>query len=139
MAPTTTVTGVQSDANRQLGDSVPPAHLLGVVVGGDLHVERGVASPDRVVLVGHRRPEQRHDPVAHDLVHRALVAVDGLHRRLEHRTEELLGLFGVAVGQELHRPLQVGEEDRHLLALALERGLRGQNLLREMLGSVRPR
>ena len=37
---------------------------------------------------------------------------------------------------ELHRALQVAEEDGHVLALALEGGARGQDLLREVLGSV---
>ena len=73
-----------------------------------------------MVLVGHGRAEERHDPVAHDLVDGALVAVDGLHHPLEDRIEELPGLLGVAVGQQLHRALEVGEEDRDLLALAFE-------------------
>jgi hypothetical protein len=38
-----------------------------------------------MVLVGDGRPEQRHDPVAHDLVDGTLVAMNGLHHPLEHR------------------------------------------------------
>ena len=37
---------------------------------------------------------------------------------------------------ELHRPLHVGEEHRHLLALALERASRGEDLLGEVLRGV---
>ena len=92
-----------------------------------LHPERRIARPHGVVLVGDRRPEERHDPVAHDLVHGALVAMDGLHHPLEDGVEELPGLLGVAVGEQLHRALEVGEENGHLLALALECGLRGEN------------
>ena len=83
-----------------------------------------------------RGAEERHDPVAHHLVDRALVVMDGLHHPLEHRVQELAGLLRIPVGQQLHRALEVGEEDRHLLTLALERRLRGQDLLGEVLGGV---
>ena len=76
-----------------------------------------------MVLVGERGAEQRHDAVAHHLVDGALVAVDGLHHALEDRVEELAGLLGIAVGEQLHRALEIGEEHGDLLALALERGL----------------
>jgi len=33
------------------------------------------------------------------------------------------------VGEQLHRALQIGEEDRDLLALTLKCGLRGEDLL----------
>ena len=89
-----------------------------------------------MVLVGDRRAEERHDPVAHHLVDGALVVMDGLHHPLEDGVEELPRLLGVAVGEQLHRALQVGEEDRDLLALALEGALRGENLLGEVLGGV---
>ena len=89
-----------------------------------------------MVLVGERRAEQRHDAVAHDLVHGALVAVHRLHHALEHRIEERARLLGVAVGEQLHRALEVGEEHRDLLALALQRAPRGEDLLGEVLRRV---
>jgi hypothetical protein len=49
--------------------------------------------------------------------------VDGLHHSFEHGVQNLSRLLGVAVGEQLHRALEIGEEDRDLLALALERGL----------------
>ena len=101
-----------------------------------LHPERRVARPHGVVLVGERGAEERHDPVAHHLVDGALVAVDGLHHVLEDRIKELPRLLGVAVGEQLHGALEVGEEHRDLLALALQGGLRGQDLLGEVLGGV---
>ena len=73
-----------------------------------------------MILVGERRAKQRHDAVAHHLVHRALVAVHGLHHALEHGVEELARLLGVAVGEQLHRALEVGEEHGDLLALAFQ-------------------
>ena len=88
-----------------------------------LHPERGITGADRVVLVGERRTEERHDPVAHHLVHGALVAVDRLHHPFEDRVEKLARLLRITVGEQLHRALQVGEEHGHLLALTLERAL----------------
>ena len=113
--------GVQPDADLDHG-RVRASHLLRVLLHALLHPERRVAGPHGVVLVGERRAEERHDPVAHDLVHRALVAVDRLHHPLEHGVEELARLLGIAVGQQLHRALEVGEEHGDLLALAFERG-----------------
>jgi len=89
-----------------------------------------------VVLMGQRRAEERHDPVAHHLVHRALVAVDGLHHQREDGIENLARLLGIAVGEQLHRALQVGEKDCDLLALALEGGLGGEDLFGEVLRGV---
>jgi hypothetical protein len=51
------------------------------------------------------------------LVHGAFAAVHGVHQ-CENGVEELPGFFGTAVGQQLQRALQVGEEQGHLLALA---------------------
>jgi hypothetical protein len=82
-----------------------------------------------VVLVGDRRAEERHDAVPHHLIDRALVAVDRLHHPLEDRVQELPGLLGVAVRQQLHRALEIGEDDRHLLALTFEGALGDQDLL----------
>ena len=119
--------------------AVRAPHLLGVALHGLLHPERRVARAHGVVLVGERRAEERHDPVAHHLVDGALVAVDGLHHPLEDGIEELARLLGIAVGEQLHRALEVGEEHGDLLALALERRLGGEDLLGEVLGGVRLR
>jgi hypothetical protein len=51
--------------------------------------------------------------------------VDRLHHQLQHGVEDLPRLFGIAVSQQLHRTLHVGEEDRDLLAFTFQRGLRG--------------
>jgi hypothetical protein len=76
-----------------------------------------------VILVSDGRAKERHDSVAHDLVHRAFVPVDRLHHPLEHRVEDLACFLGIAVGEQLHRALEIGEEHGDLLALALERVL----------------
>jgi hypothetical protein len=109
---------VQADSNIER-ETVRSANLRRIASDGGLHVERGVARAHCVIFVGHGRAEERHDPVAHHLVHGALVAVDRLHYVLKDRIQELAGLFGVAVSEQLHRALQVGEEYGDLLALAL--------------------
>jgi hypothetical protein len=60
--------------------------------------------------------------------------MDRLHHAFEHGVEELPRFLGVPVGQQLHRALQVGEEHGHLLALAFEGGLGGEDLLGRCFG-----
>ena len=88
-------------------------YLLGIPLDGLLHPQCCVAGPHGVILVRERGAEEGHDPVTHDLVHGALVAVDGLHHPLEDGVQELPGLLGVAISQQLHRALEVGEEHRY--------------------------
>src|SRR5262249_39237509 len=101
-----------------------------------LHPERGVTRAHGVILVGKRGSEERHDPVAHHLVDRALVAMDGLHHDLEDRIEDLARFLGIAVGEQLHGALQVGEEAGDLLALTIEGGPRGENALSQVFRGV---
>ena len=115
---------------------LPAPQLLRVPAHRLLHAQRGVAGAHRVVLVGERRAEERHDAVAHHLVHGALVAVHRLHHPLEHRIEQAARLLGIPIGEQLHRALEIGEQHRDLLALALEGVARGQDLLGEVLGGV---
>jgi hypothetical protein len=89
-----------------------------------------------VILVSERRSEERHDPIAHHLVHGALVPMHGVHHSLEHGIQDPAGLLGIAVGEQLHRALQIGEEDGDLLPLALEGTLGGEDLLGEVLGRI---
>ena len=51
-------------------------HLERLVVQNAPQVERGQYRAARVILVRQRRPEQRHEPIAQELVDRPLVAVD---------------------------------------------------------------
>src|SRR5215469_7237944 len=88
--------GVEADPDLRL-HAVRAARLVRVALERLLHPEGGVAGAHGVILMGQGRPEQRHDAVAHDLVHRALVAVHGLHHPLEHWIEEFLGLLRIAV------------------------------------------
>ncbi len=89
-----------------------------------------------MVLVRQRSAEEGHDAVAHHLVHRAFVAMDRLHHQLQHRVDDFARLLGIAVGEQLHRPLEVGEEHCDLLALAFEGTLRREDAFGEVFGGV---
>jgi hypothetical protein len=127
--------GVQPHTDLRT-DTVDGEPLLGVLLYGVLHAQRRVAGSDRVILVGEGGAEEGHDPVAHDLVDRPLVAVDRFHHPFEDRIEDGAGFLGVAVSKEFHGALKVGEEHCHLLALAFERGPRRQDALGEVPGCV---
>src|SRR5207302_119107 len=86
------VTGVEADANLD-EYTLPGLHALRVPFHRLLHPQGCITGPHRVVLMGQWRAEQRHDSVAHNLVHAALVAVDSLHHVLEDEVEKLLGLL----------------------------------------------
>jgi hypothetical protein len=62
--------------------------------------------------------------------------MNGLHHSLEHGVEDLASLFGITVGEQLHRALEVGEENCDLLALAFESALRREDLFGEVLRRV---
>jgi hypothetical protein len=111
--------------------------LLRVPLRRFLHAQGGVAGAQGVILVGQRRAEECHEAVAHDLVDRTLIAMDGFHHELKHWVENLPSFFGIAVGEELHRTLEVGEKHGDLLALALQRCPRSEDLFGEVLRRVR--
>ena len=94
-----------------------------------LHGERRIARPHRVVFMGDRRPKQRHDPIAHDLIDGAFIAVHGRHHVLQDGVENRPGVFGVALGQQLHGAFEIRKQHGHLLALAFEGGAGGEDLV----------
>src|SRR5262245_55661598 len=122
---------MQPDADLHC-DAVCSADLLTVVAHGVLRDQRRIAGPHGVIFMGDRRAEQGHDAVAQHLIHRAFVLMNGCHHALQHRVEELARLFGVAVGQQLYRPLEIGKQHGHLLPLAFEGGLGGEDFLGEI-------
>jgi hypothetical protein len=126
---------VQTDANLNR-DAVAPLHLVAVPREIVEHPEGGVSGAKRMVLERERRAEERHDPVAEHLVHGALVGVNRFHHDLEHRIQELSRLLGIAIHQELHRALDVGEDDGDLLALALHRAPEGEDAIGQVTRRV---
>ena len=101
-----------------------------------MEMKSRVAGAPSVVLVSDRRPEKRHDAVAGELVDRALEAVDAGAENREEAVHDPPPLLRVALLGELHRAHHVGEQHRHLLALALEGGAAGTDLLGEVLRGV---
>ena len=110
-----TADGAHNDLTRVEADldlnvhAVLVACLLGVLLHQLLHPQRRQARPHRMVFLGEGRPEERHDPIPHYLVHRSLVVADGFHHALEDGVEELAGVLRISVGEQLHRGLQAGE------------------------------
>ena len=129
---------VEPSAHRE-AEAARATQLGGV--GGELalQVEGGVARAPRVVLVGDRRAEEGHDAVARELVDGALEAVDALAEDREEAGHDRAPLLGVRLLGELHRAHHVGEQDGHLLSLALERCPPGADLLGEVRRQGRQR
>ena len=127
--------GVDPDAHRE-GEPVLALHLPRVAPELVAQMQRRVARPLGVVLVGDRRTEERHDPVAGVLVDRALEAVDAVRQDLEEAVQDPVPLLGVDLLGQLHRALHVGEEHGDLLALAFQGGLRLEDLVGEVLRGV---
>ena len=94
--------------------------------------EGGVDGAPRVILVGDGRPEERHDAVAEELVHRALVAVDLGEHEIEGVAHEPMHFLGIEPLRERGEARHVHEKHRDLLPLAGEGAARGENLLGEV-------
>src|SRR6187455_1023531 len=118
------------------GYSLAPSDSLGVPLYRLLHLERRIARAHRVIFMGKRRTEQRHDAVAHDLIDGAFITMDGVDHMLKNGIEKLPCILRITVGQELHRTLDVSKKNRHELALAFEPAFGTENLLGEVLRSV---
>src|SRR5207247_3085588 len=94
------------------------------------------ARPLRVILVGDRRAEERHEAVAGELGDRSLEAMHALGKQRGDALHDLVEHLGINLLGEVHGALHVGEEDGDLLALALEGGARGEDLLDQVLRGV---
>ena len=101
---------------------------------GVAHLDRGSAGPQRVVLVHLRNPEDGHDRVADELLHRAAVRLDDRLHPLEVAGEERAQRLGVGRLAECGRAGDVAEEDGDGLALQVRHGA---TLLRREAGTSR--
>jgi len=101
-----------------------------------LDAQGGHDGSARVILVGERGAEQRHETVAQKLVDRPFVAMDLSQRQLEEPVQEAVHRLGSEpLGQRCGAG-QVAKEDGDLLALAFQGTLGREDLLGEMPGSV---
>jgi len=75
-------------APLRMCDSERPVYLLGVFLDRRLHLEGGIRTAHRMVLVRKRGTEQSHDAVVHHLVDGGLVGVDSVHHVAEDGVEQ---------------------------------------------------
>src|SRR5438874_2220137 len=89
-----------------------------------------------MVLMGNRRPEERHEAITQELIDSALIAMDSAQRQLKKMVQD--GMHGL--WPELLRQArvirQVTEEHGDLLALPLQRRVGGEDFLHQVLRSV---
>jgi hypothetical protein len=126
---------VEADPDLQLHPVRAP-RVVRVALERLLHPERRVTGAHGMVLVRQRRTEECHDPIAHDLVNRPLVAVHRLHHVFEHGVEELSRLLRIAIGQQFHRTFEVRKEHGDLLSFTFEGSLGGQDLFGKVFWCV---
>jgi hypothetical protein len=126
--------GVEADAHREADGPFEP-QLVRVKAKLLLKMECRVTGPSRMILVGDRRAEQRHDSVAGELIDGALEPMDAFAEDREEAIHDPVPFLGINL-LELHRALHVSEDDRHLLALALEGAAGSQDLLGEVFRGV---
>jgi hypothetical protein len=119
---------IQANADLH-GHAMTSLHLGSILLHRRLHVQRGIATAHRVILMGNGRSEQSHDAIAHHLIDRPFIAVHRVHHQREDGIEELARVLGVPVGEQCHGAFQVGKEHGDLLALAFEGGLGGEDFL----------
>ena len=127
--------GMQPDSHLQVASALA-LQLAIVVAQRALHRERRVDGAARAVLVGDGGAEQRHHPVPGVLVDGALEAVDLRGDELEAPVDDPVHVLRIELLGHGGEARDVGEEHRDLAPLALERGARAQDLVREMPGGV---
>ncbi len=75
--------------------------------------------PNRVVLQRYGRAEHGHDAVAGELVHGAAVTLHHRHRAINQLGHDLAQPLGTHRRGDVHRMHHVGEQNSHLLVLAM--------------------
>jgi hypothetical protein len=98
--------------------------------------KRGMHRSLSMILVGDRSPEEGHDAIAEELVDGAFVPVDLGQDQVEGPGHQPMHLLGIEPLRERREARDVGEEHGDLLALSFQRASGGQDLVREVLGSV---
>ncbi len=126
--------GVDPDPHLQV-DAAVRAQPLSVTPHLLLHPQRRIERALGMVLVRHGGAEQREDAISGGLHDVAAIAMDRVDHQLQRRVDNGARLLGVELLHQLHRALDVSEQRRDRLALALER-VAGRALRRDAnLGS----
>ena len=123
---------VESTADLKAG-AVGPRHLGGEVDDVALEAQHREARPARMLLVGERGAKDGHQTIAGELVDRTLEPVDRAGGDRQEAIEDGTPALGLERARQLHRADDVGEEHRHLLALALDPGALGADPLGERI------
>ena len=129
---------IEPYADREV-ETLGAAELAPVAPERFAEMQRRMACALRMILVRDRRAEERHDPIAGELVDGALEAVDALREDAEEAVEDAMPCLWIDLFGQIHRALHVGEQDRHLLPLAMECAAVGEDLLGQMARGVRAR
>jgi hypothetical protein len=124
-------TRVEPDPDREVEIVGAPEF---VTEGGELllELEGCEASATRMILTRDRSAEDRHDPVARELVDGALEFMDAISEDLEEAVHDRAPVLGIDPLRELHRIGQISEQDRDLLSLPLQAGASRANPGREV-------
>ena len=112
------------------------SNAIGVVAQVFAQPMGGEARALDVVLVGQRRAEEGHDAIAGVLIDGSFEAMDPLGQDSEEAIEDLMQRLGIESFGQCGAALDIGEEDRDLLAFALHRRACSQSALGQVVGRV---
>ena len=110
------LTRIHADPQLQR-DTVTAFHLSRQALGLPLNVQRGQTGAKSVILQRNRRPKERHDPVAGELVDGPAVSPHHDRTAVDQLGHDLAQPLGTKRRCDVHRMHHVGEQNRHLLVL----------------------
>jgi hypothetical protein len=111
--------GVDSDAGLDSRAALLP-RVLAATAETVARRERGMNRALRMVLMRDRRAKEREDAVAGRLDNVPTILMDCIDHQLERGIDDRARLFGIEIAHQLGRALDVGEQCRDRLALALD-------------------
>ena len=126
---------VEPDPDREL-EAVCALELFPKDGDVPLHLEGREAGAARMILVSDRSAEDRHDPVAREVVDVSLEVVDAVGEEPEEAVHDRAPVLGIDPPCELHRVDQIGEQDGDLLSLSLHPCPICANPVREVSGRI---
>jgi hypothetical protein len=114
---------VQPQPHMQLEALLRP-ELVGVLTDRLRQMPGGMTGPAGMVLLSHRRPEQRHDAVAGELVHRPAELRDPFGQNGDEPGHDPRPDLRIQPLLQVHRPGHIGEENGDVLPFAAGRARR---------------
>ena len=117
-------------------EAEPRAHRFSVGLGAGPDLQGRAQRARCALLQSLGRPEERHEPIAPELVDGSPLGVHRLEGECEEAVHHGVHALGVEGSRHGERARHVGDQDGHLLALALTGLAPGQYLAGEVLGGV---